>query len=348
VRDEQGLTYRDAGVDIDAGNEAVRRIRRLAVRATRPGVLGEIGGFGGLFHLDPTRWHDPVLVAGTDGVGTKLKIASALGKHDTVGIDAVAYCVNDVIVQGAEPLFFLDYIGLGSMDPDLVEAIVSGVVEGCRRAGCALLGGETAELPGLYAPGDYDLVGFAVGVVERSRIIDGRAVRPGDALVGIASTGLQASGYSLARKVLVERARLPLDGHLPELGRTLGEELLEPTGIYARPLLHIAREFELRAAANISGGGFIENIPRVLPRGVRAHIRPGSWPVPPIFRLIQRLGGVADAEMYRTFNLGIAMVLVLPPDQVDAACRRLRELGERAYPIGEVIPGDGPPEVSIG
>ena len=344
---DRGLTYRDAGVDIEAGDEAVRRIKGLAATTDVPGVLGGIGGFGGLFHLASGRWRDPVLVASTDGVGTKLKIAFALGRHDTVGIDAVAYCVNDVIVQGAQPLFFLDYIGLGKLQPDLVEAIVRGVAEGCRRAGCALLGGETAELPGLYRPGEYDLVGFCVGAVERTSIIDGRSVRPGDALVGIASTGLQSSGFSLVREVLLNRAGLPLEGHFPELGRTLGDELLEPTGIYARPLLAVAGEFEVRAAANISGGGLLGNIPRVLPAGTRALIRRGSWPVQPIFHLIQRLGRIEEQEMFRTFNLGIAMALVVPAEAADAVCRRLHDLGERAHLIGEIIAGEGDSEVVL-
>jgi len=344
---DRGLTYREAGVDIEAGDEAVRRIKGLAAATHIPGVLGGIGGFGGLFHLAAGGWRDPVLVAGADGVGTKLKIAFALDRHDTVGIDAVAYCVNDVIVQGAAPLFFLDYIGLGKLQPALVETIVGGVAEGCRRAGCALLGGETAELPGLYRPGEYDLVGFCVGAVERTAVIDGRSVRPGDALVGIASTGLQSSGFSLVREVLLNRAGLPLERHFPELGRTLGDELLEPTGIYARPLLAIAREFEVRAAANISGGGLLGNISRVLPAGTRALLRRGSWPTQPIFHLIRQLGRIEEREMFRTFNLGIAMTLVVPADAADAVCRRLRELGERAHLIGEIVAGEGEPEVVL-
>ncbi|HCC32746.1 MAG TPA: phosphoribosylformylglycinamidine cyclo-ligase [Clostridiales bacterium] len=344
---DRGLTYREAGVDVEAGDEAVRRIKGLAASTNVPGVLGGIGGFGGLFHLASGRWRDPVLVAGADGVGTKLKIAFALDRHDTVGIDAVAYCVNDVIVQGAEPLFFLDYIGLGKLEPGLVETIVRGVAEGCRRAGCALLGGETAELPGLYRPGEYDLVGFCVGAVEREAVIDGRSVRPGDAIVGIGSTGLQSSGFSLVREVLLKRAGLPLEKHFPELGRTLGEELLEPTGIYARQLLAVAREFELRAAANISGGGLLGNIPRVLPAGTCARIRRGSWPTQPIFDLIRRRGRIEEREMFRTFNLGIAMVLVVPADAADAVCRRLHDLGERAHLIGEIVAGEGDPEVVL-
>ncbi|MDQ7793590.1 MAG: phosphoribosylformylglycinamidine cyclo-ligase [bacterium] len=343
----EGMTYREAGVDIEAGDEAVCRIARLAAATARPGVLGGIGGFGGLFDLAPGGWRDPVLVAGTDGVGTKLKIAFMMDKHDTVGIDAVAYCVNDVIVQGAEPLFFLDYIGVGKLDPVRVEAIVTGVAEGCRRAGCALIGGETAELPGLYTVGEYDLVGFCVGAVERAAIIDGQRVRPGDALLGIGSTGLQSSGFSLVRKVLLEKAALTLNRHFPELGRTLGEELLEPTGIYARPLLAVAREFDLRAAANISGGGIPGNLPRVLPDGVRAVVRRGTWPVHPIFDLVRRAGQVAEAEMYQTFNMGLAMVLVLPADQAGRARGFLEQLGERAYLVGEIVAAGGPPEVVL-
>ena len=258
------MTYRAAGVDIEAGYEAVRRIRTHARTTFRPGVLGDIGTFGGLFAVPVDRYREPVLVSGTDGVGTKLKIAFMTGRHDTVGIDVVAYCVNDILCQGAEPLFFLDYIGIGKLDPDVVERIVAGVAEGCRQAGCALIGGETAELPGLYAEGEYDLVGFAVGVVERERLIDGKRTRAGDIILGIASTGLQSSGYSLVRKVCFEKAGLKVEEYIPELGRTLAEELLQPTGIYAKALSALLQACDVRGIANISGGGLPENLPRAL------------------------------------------------------------------------------------
>lgn len=335
-----GLTYRDAGVNIDAGNRSVEMIIPHTRRTFRPGVLGDIGGFGGLFELDLARYRRPVLVSGTDGVGTKLKVAFLMGKHDTVGIDVVAYCVNDVIVQGAEPLFFLDYIGTGVLEPAVVADVVKGVAEGCVRAGCALIGGETAELPGFYAPGEYDLVGFAVGAVDRDRIIDGSRIAPGDAVIGIGSTGLQSSGFSLARKVLFEVAGYRVTDHVAELGCLLGEEMLTPTGIYARQILDLAERFDLRGIANITGGGFYDNIPRVLPAGARALLRRGTWPTQPIFGLIQREGRVEEREMFRTFNMGIAMVLVVPDVQADAVTRRLGELGERGYLIGEIAAGE--------
>jgi len=354
------LTYRDAGVDVDAGNRVVDLIRLDTAATARPECLGGIGGFAGLVRLlaSPRRWRDPVLVSGTDGVGTKLKIAFALDRHDTVGLDCVAYCVNDVACSGAEPLFFLDYVGTGRLEPEKVATVVRGVAAGCLQAGCALIGGETAELPGLYGPGEYDLVGFAVGVVERDRIIDGSRVRAGDVLVGLASTGLQSSGYSLVRRALLEVAGMRLEEFVPALGRTLGEELLTPTAVYPRLILDLAARYDVRAVVNITGGGFYDNIPRSLPDNLGAVVRRGSWPEPPVFDLIRRAGDVADREMFRTFNMGVGMVVVVPADQADAVCRavatwespalagpdglvRLAALAEpprRAWVIGEVVP----------
>lgn len=333
-----GHTYRGAGVDVTAGYEAVRRIKALAGATARPEVLGGVGSFGSLVAL-PEGYRRPVLVSGTDGVGTKVLVAQRAGRHDTVGIDCVAMCVNDIAVQGAEPLFFLDYVALGKLDPPLVEELVSGVAEGCWRAGCSLVGGETAEMPGLYAPGEYDLAGFAVGVVERDEIIDGSRVRPGDALVGLASSGLHSNGYSLVRKLVFEVGGLALESHVPELGRTIGEELLTPTRIYVRSLLHLRRSVDVRGAVHVTGGGFFENIPRGLPPGVTAVIARGSWPVPPVFGFLQRLGDVAEDEMFGTFNMGIGMVVAVPANEAEKAVVELAEAGEQAWVIGRVAAG---------
>ncbi len=350
----KGATYRDAGVDLDAADGVVGRLARLAAAAGRPEVLAGVGGFGGCFSLEGGGYRRPVLVAGADGVGTKLKVAFLTGRHDTVGIDCVAMCANDVAVMGAEPLFFLDYLAVGRLDPAVVEAVVSGVAEGCRRAGCALLGGETAELPGFYASGEYDLAGFCVGAAERERLLDGSAVRAGDAVVGVASSGLHSNGYSLARRVLLDAAGWTVDRHVPELGCTLGEALLEPTRIYARPLLELLATFNpggahegdgapapppIRTAAHITGGGLVGNLPRVLPGGLGARLE-RAWPEPPIFELIRRLGRIEPAEMARVFNLGLGLVLVVAPDAADAVCRHLGALGERAWIVGEVVTVD--------
>lgn len=344
-RNEPGVTYRAAGVDIEAGYAAVRRIRQLARSTYRPEVRGDIGAFGGFFALDPARYRRPLLVSGSDGVGTKLKIAFALDRHDTVGIDCVAYCVNDILCHGAEPLFFLDYLAVGRLDPEKAARIVGGVAEGCRQAGCALIGGETAEMPGFYPPDEYDLAGFAVGVVEEDEVITGERVAPGDVLLGLASTGLQSSGFSLVRRIILEQHRLPLDRYYPEFGRTLGEELLTPTAIYVKPVLRLVNElrtagYEVRGIANISGGGLPENLPRAMAEGTRALIRTGSWPEPPIFDLIRRLGPVAEEEMRRTFNLGVGMVVILPAAAVDRARALLAEEGVTSWPIGEVAAGE--------
>jgi phosphoribosylformylglycinamidine cyclo-ligase len=333
-------TYRDAGVDIDEGDRLVDLIKPLARPTLRPEVLAGIGGFGGLFALDTTKYRNPVLVSGTDGVGTKLKLAFLTGRHDTVGIDLVAMSVNDVAVTGAEPLFFLDYYATGRLRAEEAAQVVKGIAEGCRQAGCALIGGETAELPGFYADGEYDLAGFAVGVVERDRILDGRGVVPGDALVGVASSGLHSNGYSLARKVLLERQALS-DRPAELAGRTLGEALLEPTRIYARDLMALLEEVPLKAAAHITGGGLPGNVPRNLPDGTRAVIRGGTWDVPAIFGLIEREGAVPRDEMYRTFNMGLGLVLVLPLASAEAARAVLARRGLASWVVGAVEVGTG-------
>ncbi|HHW42284.1 phosphoribosylformylglycinamidine cyclo-ligase [Desulfofundulus thermobenzoicus] len=337
---KKGLTYAGAGVDIAAGNRAVELMRESVRSTFRPGVLTDIGGFGGLFALDTRRYRRPVLVSGTDGVGTKLKIAMLMDRHDTIGIDAVAMCVNDILVQGAEPLFFLDYLAVGKLVPEKVAAIVSGVAAGCRLAGCALIGGETAEMPGFYGPGEYDLAGFAVGVVEMDAIIQGHRIRPGDCLVGLPSSGLHSNGYSLARRVLLDVAGYRVDTYLAELGRTVGEEMLEPTRIYVPTVLPLLQRFAIRGMAHITGGGLTENIPRILPAGTAAVIKKGRWTVPPVFTLIQRIGQVEEPEMYRTFNMGLGLVLVVPADQVDGLLSALAGCGEKARVVGEVVEGE--------
>ncbi len=336
---QAGLTYADAGVDIEAGNEAVRLMRSVVRSTLRPEVLTEIGGFGGFFALNASRYQEPVLVAGTDGVGTKLRVAMLMDRHDTIGIDAVAMCVNDILVQGAEPLFFLDYLAVGRLMPEKVAAIVSGVAEGCLRAGCSLIGGETAEMPGFYGLEEYDLAGFAVGVVERSRIINGSGIVPGDRLIGLPSTGLHSNGYSLARKVLLDVAGYNVNTYLDGLGRTLGEELLEPTRIYVKTVLPLLERFEIKGLANITGGGLTENIPRILPEGAGVKINLQSWPVHPVFDLIRSLGGVAEPEMLRTFNMGIGMVAVVSGDDAGTVTADLEARGEKSYIIGEVVEG---------
>jgi len=333
-------TYRDAGVDIDEGDRLVDLIKPLARPTLRPEVLAGIGGFGGLFALDVKKYRHPVLVSGTDGVGTKLKLAFLTGRHDTVGIDLVAMSVNDVAVTGAEPLFFLDYFATGKLRAEEAAQVVKGIAEGCRQAGCALIGGETAELPGFYADGEYDLAGFAVGVVERDRIVDGRAVRPGDALLGVASSGLHSNGYSLARKVLLERHAL--SDRPPELaGRTIGDALLEPTRIYAKDILALLEGIPVRAVAHITGGGLPGNAPRNLPDGTRAVIRAGTWPVPAIFGLIEREGDVPRDEMFRTFNMGLGLVIALPAASAEAARAVLAGRGLPSWVVGTVEPGGG-------
>ncbi len=333
------LTYRAAGVDIEAGDEAVRRIAPIARATFRPEVLGGIGAFAGFVRV-PERYREPVLVSATDGVGTKLKVAFMADRHHTVGVDLVAMAVNDVLVHGAEPLCFLDYIGCHRLDPARIERIVQGVADGCRQAGCALIGGETAELGDLYGPGEYDLAGFAVGVAERSRIVDGASVQAGDVVIGLPSSGLHANGYSLARRIVFDVLRLPLDGEFPGTGRPVVDVLLEPTRIYVRPVLALLERVPVRAMAHITGGGLVGNLPRVLPEGCRALIRRSAWPVPPVFQTLQRAGRVAEREMFRTFNMGIGFVLVVPPAEgaVIAAVTALGDLG--AFELGEIVAGE--------
>jgi len=336
------LSYRQAGVDIDAGDALVEAIKPFAKRTMRPEVLAGIGGFGALFEV-AKRYREPVLVAGTDGVGTKLKLAFELGRHDSVGIDLVAMSVNDILVQGAEPLFFLDYFACGRLDVPTATEVIRGIARGCELAGCALIGGETAEMPGMYPEGEYDLAGFAVGVVEKSRIIDGRSVAHGDVLLGLASSGAHSNGYSLIRRIL-ERARpdLAADFH----GRPLGEALLEPTRIYVKPLLALMQDIPVKGLSHITGGGLIENLPRVLPAGCDALIGRSAWPLPPLFAWLQREGNVEEAEMYRVFNCGIGMVIVVAPEVADAAAARLAADGETVFRIGHIVaahaPGDEP------
>jgi phosphoribosylformylglycinamidine cyclo-ligase len=333
-------TYRSAGVDIDEGNRLVELIKPLAKSTFRPEVLTDLGGFAGLFRLDTARYREPVLVSGTDGVGTKLKIATLLQRHDTIGIDLVAMCVNDIVVCGAEPLFFLDYFATGKLDALRARDVVKGIAEGCREAGCALLGGETAEMPSMYAEGDYDLAGFAVGVAERARLIDGRGIIPGDAIVGLASSGLHSNGYSLVRKLLFEVEGLAVDDHLPELDGPLGPALLTPTRIYARTVLTLMPRFTLKGIAHITGGGITENLPRVLPSGCTAVIDRSRWTPAPIFRLIQRRGKLLDDEMYRTFNMGLGLLVVVAADQADALRAAAEACGEGAILVGHIAPGE--------
>jgi phosphoribosylformylglycinamidine cyclo-ligase len=329
--------YRQAGVDIEAGEEVVRRIRPLAKSTFRPEVLGDIGAFGGLFRLGAERYVDPVLVSGTDGVGTKLKLAFLMDRHDTVGIDLVAMCVNDIIVSGAEPLFFLDYLAVGELVVSKAEAIVQGIAEGCRQAGCSLIGGETAELPSFYQKGEYDLAGFSVGVVEREAILTGKKIQPGDAVIGLASSGLHSNGFSLARRVLLEQAEVSLDSSLDGMDNTLGETLLTPTRIYVKTILPLIKDFSIHGLAHITGGGITRNVPRVLPQGCRADIRKNTWPIPPIFSHIQKFGHVEEDEMYRVFNMGIGFVLVVSADQEQAVIDRANALGEQAMGIGQIV-----------
>ncbi|HSF59206.1 MAG TPA: phosphoribosylformylglycinamidine cyclo-ligase [Candidatus Binatia bacterium] len=333
------MTYAKAGVSIEAGDKLVRRIGPIASRTKRPGVLAGVGGFSALFDLSGRGYRQPVLVSSTDGVGTKLKIAAMMKKHDTVGIDLVAMGVNDILTQGAEPLFFLDYFVCGKLDVDLAASVVRGVAEGCRLAGCALIGGETAEHPGDFRDGEYDLAGFVVGVIEKKKIPDPKSITPGDVLIGLPSSGLHSNGYSLARKVLLEVARLKLQGQVAELGRSLGEELLEPTRIYAKQIRGLLARYPIKGAAHITGGGIPGNLPRILPGGRRARIHRRSWPVPPVFDLIEKMGRVSREEMDRTFNNGLGMILVVGKRQVDGVASTLKRMGESYFLIGEIQEG---------
>ncbi|GAF13520.1 phosphoribosylformylglycinamidine cyclo-ligase [Bacillus sp. JCM 19045] len=328
--------YKEAGVDIEAGYEAVNRMKQHVERTKRKGVLGSLGGFGGNFDLSALALKEPVLVSGTDGVGTKLMLAFMADEHDTIGQDVVAMCVNDIVVQGAEPLYFLDYLACGKAQPEKIEAIVKGVADGCERAGCALIGGETAEMPGMYSEEEYDLAGFAVGAVEKSKLITGNDIQAGNVLIGLASSGLHSNGYSLVRKVLLHDAELRLSEEYTELGKTLGEELLTPTKIYVKPVLACMRKGLVSGAAHITGGGFYENIPRMLPDRLGAEIDNGSWPVPNIFSFIKEKGSLADKDLFSTFNMGIGMVLAVTEENLHEAIEVLEQQGEKAYIIGRV------------
>ncbi|MDD2768728.1 MAG: phosphoribosylformylglycinamidine cyclo-ligase [Methylococcus sp.] len=329
--------YKSAGVDIAAGNALVERIKPAARNTFRPGVLAGLGGFGSLFELPVDRYRKPVLVAGTDGVGTKLRLAIESGQHGGVGIDLVAMCANDIVVQGAEPLFFLDYYATGKLDVDVASSVIAGIAQGCEQAGCALVGGETAEMPGMYAGGDYDLAGFCVGVVEKDAIIDGSRVKPGDRLIGLASSGPHSNGYSLIRKI-VDHSGLGLGA--PVAGRSLGEWLLEPTRIYVKPLLELLKTVEVHALAHITGGGITENLPRVLPAGTAARVDSGAWTMPEIFRWLQQQGSVETSEMYRTFNCGIGMIVCVAAEDEVSVLETLRRLGETAFPLGGIVAGE--------
>jgi phosphoribosylformylglycinamidine cyclo-ligase len=333
------ITYADAGVDIDKANTLVSAINRITKQTSRPGVIGEIGGFAGLFSLERTiaDMPHPVLVSSTDGVGTKLKIAFMLDKHDTIGVDLVAMCVNDIVVQGAKPLFMLDYLAMGRLDNQRVEAILSGIAEGCRQAKCALIGGETAEMPDMYQAGEYDLAGFVVGIVDNSQIIDGTAIRLGHRLIGIGASGLHSNGYSLVRKICFDHLKLKIDSYIPELGRTLGEELIVPTRIYTDTIQGLLRDQPIHGLAHITGGGMVDNIVRVIPQAFSVLIRKGSWEVPPVFRFLQQAGNVPEPEMLRTFNNGIGMVAVVPESAAPEILERLTAMNEPAFIIGEII-----------
>jgi phosphoribosylformylglycinamidine cyclo-ligase len=333
--------YKSAGVDIEAGYEAVERMKKHVERTKRLGVMGALGSFGGMFDLSVHHFKEPVLISGTDGVGTKLKIAFLMDKHDTIGIDCVAMCVNDIIVQGARPLFFLDYLACGKNDPAKMEQIVKGIADGCEQAGCALIGGETAEMPGMYAAGEYDLAGFAVGACEKSDLITGSGVKPGDVLIGLPSSGIHSNGYSLARKIFFEDHQLTVDSHIDGLKGTLGEALMKPTRIYVKQIRSIQKRGTIKAMAHITGGGFIENIPRALPSGCGAEITEGTWEVPAIFELLKEYGQLDRKEMYNVFNMGIGLVLIVAATDAQAVLNDLEQAGEKAFKIGQVIPQEG-------
>jgi phosphoribosylformylglycinamidine cyclo-ligase len=338
------LTYRDAGVDIDAGDALVERIKPFARRTMRPGVLAGIGGFGALFEV-PKGYREPVLVSGTDGVGTKLKLAFELGRHDTIGIDLVAMSVNDILTLGAEPLYFLDYYACGKLDVDTAAQVIKGIAEGCRRAGCALIGGETAEMPGMYTPGEYDLAGFAVGIVEKSLIIDGSTIQPGDLVLGLASDGAHSNGYSLIRKIIASRD-IDLSSRVD--GVSLADLVLAPTRIYVRPVLELIGKVRVKGLAHITGGGLTENVPRVLAAGLTARLDRRAWQLPPLFQWLKTEGNVADDEMFRVFNCGIGMALVVGPDEAEEAVRMLTAAGEKVHRIGIIDRcGDGEPQTTV-
>lgn len=333
--------YKKAGVDIEAGYEAVKRMKKHVARTMRKEVIGGLGSFGGMFDLSSFNLKEPVLVSGTDGVGTKLMLAFMMNKHDTIGIDAVAMCVNDIVVQGAEPLYFLDYIACGKSVPERIEAIVKGIADGCEMAGCAIVGGETAEMPGMYAEDEYDLAGFSVGIVEKSKLITGEGITEGDVIIGLASSGVHSNGFSLVRKVLLEDHKLDLHKTYEPFTKPLGEVLLEPTRIYVKPILHLLNKFHIKGLSHITGGGFYENIPRMLPEGVGATIDYGAWEVPQIFTFIQEKGDISMKDMFSTFNMGIGMAIVVAKQDVEAVVQELANLGEKATVIGQVTSDEG-------
>jgi len=333
----KALTYKDAGVDIDKADRFVGEIKAIARKTFIPGVMGELGGFGALFSLNTAGMDTPVLVSSTDGVGTKLKIAFAMGRHDTVGIDLVGMCVNDIAVQGARPLFFLDYLSMGELSTQVATDVLKGIAEGCRQAKCALIGGETAEMPGMYKPGEYDLAGFAVGVVDNDKIVDGSEIGVGHKLVGVASSGLHSNGYSLVRKICFDILKLRLDLQVSELGCSLGEELLKPTRIYTQTIQRLMRDFQIHGLAHITGGGIANNVVRILPNACGVVLKRDSWDIPPVFTFLQQAGRVSDVEMMRTFNNGLGLIVVVPDRTVQEILERLSALGETAFIIGEVV-----------
>lgn len=333
------LTYKKAGVDIDEGDRFVSLISLLVKKTFRPEVMTDIGSFGALFKLDIKKYKEPVLVSGTDGVGTKLKIAFMMDRHDTVGIDLVAMCVNDILTLGAEPLFFLDYFATGKLKSEKAKDVVKGIAEGCKESGCSLIGGETAEMPGFYSENEYDLAGFAVGVVDRDKIIDGSKIKEGDSIIGLASSGLHSNGYSLARKVFFDAAKFDIDTHISELGTTIGEELLKPTKIYVKAFDALKDKMDVHGMAHITGGGIVGNVPRIIRDGLTAVIKENSWPMLPIFNIIKRLGNVPDEDMKKTFNLGIGYVIVLPKENSDLSISVLKQYGFDTYHIGFIEKG---------
>lgn len=336
MKESDKSRYSEAGVDIDKGNEFVTRLKEIVFPTFKRGVLTDIGGFSGLFSLSGYQVKDPVLVASTDGVGTKLTIAKLCNKHDTIGIDLVAMCVNDIAVSGAKPLFFLDYFAIGKLELDIATHVVKGIAKGCEIAMCSLIGGETAEMPGIYAPGDYDIAGFVIGIADRDKIIDGSEIKVGDKIIGLASSGLHSNGYSLVRKIFFEEQGLTVHDKVKEFGCTVGEELLRPTRIYSETLLNLNKNFKISGLVHITGGGLIDNIPRTLPQGSRAIIHKDSWPVPPVFKFIQEKGGVSPREMCRTYNLGIGMIVIIDDHLVEDVMQQLTALGEVPYLIGEI------------
>jgi phosphoribosylformylglycinamidine cyclo-ligase len=334
---DKPLTYADAGVDIDKADRLVQSIKTIAQQTRVPGVMGEIGGFGGLFSLNVANMDQPVLVSSTDGVGTKLKIAFMMNKHDTIGIDCVAMCVNDIAVQGAKPLFFLDYLATGKIEGDIIKDIILGIGQGCQEAKCALIGGETAEMPGFYQNNEYDVAGFAVGIVDNSKIVDGSEIQVGHKIIGIASNGLHSNGYSLVRKICFDRLKLQIDTHVPDLGHSIGEELIRPTRIYSETIQHMIRGLPIRGLAHITGGGIIDNALRIIPQACGIIFRRDSWELPPIFTYLQKAGGVEELEMMRVFNNGIGLVAVVPDKAVADVLARLSAMQEKAFVIGEIV-----------